>query len=193
MSLIPSLTKGSEQMLFKIIASTILIGVIFCGNASAYDLPKIKVEKTVKKAPMGILKSDWEATNLFEEKLKALAEQNKKLSPASPERVSYDKNRIFIAFYKGNAYFLDKYSIEVKRDNVNGKSWTQRIFPIGQNISPKNSRATEQRFYYDGKNFYNASGKSNPLDKIADVDDKNFMRECFIVGYYFAFGEELDE
>ena len=181
------------MLFYKIFASTLLVAVIFSGNVEAYDLPKIKIEKNVKSASLGVLKSDWKDTNLFEEQLKILTAQNKNLSAASPLRVSYDKNRIFIAFYRGNAYFLDKYTIKVKKNSADVQTWTQRIFPIGQNISPKNSRSTEQKFCYDGKNFFNALNKSNSIDAIVDDEDKKFLRECFKVGYYFAFGNELDE
>ena len=177
----------------KIFASTLLIAVIFSGNVAAYDLPKIKIEKKVKPAPLGMFKSDWKDTNIFEEQLKILTAQNKNLPASSPMRVSHDKNQVFVAFYRGNAYFLDKYSIKVKKNSADVQTWTQRIFPVGQNISPKNSRSTEQSFCYDGKNFFNALSKSNSIDKIINDEDKNFMRECFKVGYYFAFGNELDE
>ncbi len=187
-------------MLSKIIASALLICVTFYGNVAAYDLPKIKPDKKIvlkngeikpDRAPM--FASDWEETNRFLAQLQTLSAENKKLPPNSLARVSYDKNRVFIAFYKGNAYFLDKYAIEVNTDADGRQSWTQRIFPIGQNISPKNAVATTQRFYFDGKNAYNSLNKNNPLDKIADADDKNFLTECFKVGYYFAFGQDLDE
>ena len=180
-------------MLSKIIAGTLLFTVIFYGNVAAYDLPKVKIEKNVKVAPLGILKSDWDSANLFEEQLKNLTAQDKNLPPSSPLRMSYDKNHIFIAFYRGNAYFLDKYSIEVKKNSADVQTWTQRIFPVGQNVSPKNARATDQKFCYDGKNFFNALNKNNSIDAIVDDEDKNFMRECFKVGYYFAFGIESDE
>ena len=181
-------------MLFhKIFASTLLVAVFFSGNVEAYDLPKIKLEKNVKVAPLGILKSDWDSANLFEEQLKILTAQNKNLPPSSPLRMSYDKNHIFIAFYRDNAYFLDKYSIEVKKNSADVQTWTQRIFPVGQNVSPKNARATDQKFCYDGKNFFNALNKNNSIDAIVDDEDQKFMRECFKVGYYFAFGIELDE
>lgn len=182
-------------MLSKFFTSAIVFGVILTGTVEAYDLPKIKADKKIvvkedTKKPM--FKSDWKSTNLFEDKLKILIKE-KNLPAASPERVSYDKNRVFIAFYKGNAYFLDKYSVQVKSDVKGGQSWTQRIFPIGQNISPKNSQATEQKFYFDGKNFYNDVKKNNLITAMVDADDKAFMTECFKVGYYFAFGKELDE
>ena len=187
-------------MLYKIITSALLFCVIFSGSVAAYDLPKIKPDKKIitktgevktNQAPM--FGSDWTETNRFISRLQTLTAENKKLPPNSPERVSYDKNRVFIAFYKGNAYFLDKYSVQVKSDSEGGQSWTQRIFPIGQNISPKNSKATEQKFYFDGKNFYNDVKKNNLIGAIVDADDKAFMSECFKVGYYFAFGKELDE
>jgi len=181
------------MLLSKIITSTILVAVIFSGIAEAYDLPKIKIEKKVKTASSGMLKSDWTSTNLFEEQLKVLAAQNKTLSASSPLRTSYDKNRVFIAFYKGSAYFLDKYSVKVKKNSADVQTWTQRIFPLGQNITPKNSRSTEQKFCYDGKNFFNALNKNNSIEAVADDEDKKFLRECFRVGYYFAFGEELDK
>lgn len=181
-------------MLSKIIASAILAGIILTGTVEAYDLPKIKDDKKISadnKKPF--FPSDWKSTTQFEEKLKVLMAENKNLSPSSPERVSYDKNRVFIAFYKGNAYFLDKYSLQVKSESEGGQSWTQRIFPIGKNISPKNSVSTEQKFYFDGKNYYNDLNKNNPIDAVVDAEGKAFLAECFKVGYYFAFGQELDE
>ena len=182
-------------MLSKIIAGVTIIGILFTtGIVEAYDLPKIKIEnKVAKDTKKQLFVSDWTSNKIFEERLKALVDENKNLSPASPERVSYDKNRVFIAFYKGYAYFLDRYSVQVKADEINGRSWTQKIFPIGQNVSPKNSRATEQNFYFDGKNFYNSLNKNSPIDALTDEDDKAFLNECFKVGYYFAFGEELNE
>ena len=177
----------------KFIAAMLLTGIIFTGTVEAYDLPKIRVDKKVtaeSKKPM--FGSDWAETTLFLNKLEKLLAENKTLSVASPERTSYDKNRVFIAFYKGNAYFLDKYSVQVTDDSNGVQSWTQRIFPIGENVSPKNSQATEQKFSYDGKNFYNSLKKNNPIDAMTDADDREFMNECFKVGYYFAFGEELN-
>lgn len=181
-------------MLSKILAGMLIVGVIFTGTVEAYDLPKIKDDKKISsdnKKPF--FSSDWESMTLFEDKLKILIAENKNLLPSSPERVSYDKNRVFIAFYKGNAYFLDKYSLQVKSESEGGQSWTQRIFPIGQNISPKNSVSTEQRFYFDGKNYYNDLNKNNPIDAMNDAEGRAFLAECFKVGYYFAFGQELDE
>ena len=179
-------------MLLRIIASVAVVGLLITGTVEAYDLPKIKIEnKLPNDTKKQLFVSDWTSNKIFEERLKALFDENKNLSPASPERVSYDKNRVFIAFYKGYAYFLDKYSVQVESDKINGRSWTQRIFPIGQGISPKNSRATEQKFYFDGENFYNSLNKTSPVDALIDEDDKAFLKECFKVGYYFAFGEEL--
>ena len=181
-------------MLSKIIVGATILSIFFSGTVAAYDLPKIKIEKKVAKVTKKqLFVSDWQSNKIFEDRLKALVDENKNLSPASPERVSYDKNRVFIAFYKGYAYFLDKYAVQVKNDSAEGRSWTQKIFPIGQNVSPKNSRATEQNFYFDGKNFYNSTNKNSPIDALTDEDDKAFLKECFKVGYYFAFGEELNE
>ena len=185
-------------MIYKIIASVLLAGFILTSAAEAYDLPKIrevkqskKLTAEEKKRPM--LKSDWTSQVQFETKLKAILAGNKKLSAAAPERVSYDKNRVFIAFYKGNAYFLDKYSVEVKKDERGNRSWTQRIFPIGESVTPKNAVATEQNFFFDGKNYFNATGATNPIAKVPDEEDRIFLQECFEVGYYFAFGEELND
>ena len=178
----------------KIIAGVLLASVILTGTVEAYDLPKIKIDKKVTaESKKPIFVSDWTETNRFTAHLKKLLEENKTLSVASPERTSYDKNRVFIAFYKGNAYFLDKYSVQVETDSEGVQSWTQRIFPIGQNVSPKNSQSTEQKFCFDGKNFYNSLKKNNPIDAMTDADDRDFMNECFRVGYYFAFGEELEK
>ena len=178
----------------KIIASVLLVGVILTGTVEAYDLPKIRVDKKVtadSKKPMFI--SDWTETNRFTAHLKELLKENKDLSVASPERTSYDKNRVFIAFYRGNAYFLDKYSVQIDKESKDEKSWKQKIFPIGQNVSPKNAQSTDQSFYFDGENFYNSLKKNNPIAAMTDADDREFMNECFRVGYYFAFGEELEK
>lgn len=187
-------------MLSKIITSALLICVTFYGNVAAYDLPKIKPDKkiTAKNGEVQtnrrtMFVSDWTETNRFIARLQTLTAENKKLPPNSPERVSYDKNRVFIAFYKGNAYFLDKYTVEVKTDADGSQSWTQRIFPIGKGISPKNSVATTQRFFFDGQKGYNALNKNYPLDAVADADDKKFLTECFKIGYYFAFGKDLNQ
>ena len=181
-------------MIYKTVAIALLLGFVVAGTVEAYDLPKIKVSKksTVgENVPM--FKSDWTEMTRFETKLKEILADNKKLPAASPERVSYDKNRVFIAFYKGSAYFLDKYSVEVKSDSRGKRSWTQRIFPIGKNVTPKNSVATEQNFFFDGRNFFNATSATNPISKVDNAEDKAFLQECFRVGYYFAFGEELDD
>lgn len=181
-------------MIDKTVAITLLVGFILSGTVEAYDLPKIKVNQklTVEESKLPMFKSDWTEMTRFETRLKAILADNKKLSASSPERVSYDKNRVFIAFYKGNAYFLDKYSVEVKSDARGKRSWTQRIFPIGKNVTPKNAVATGQSFFFDGRNFFNSTGTSNPIANVKDLEDKAFLQECFKVGYYFAFGEELD-
>ena len=186
---------GGDLMIYKTVAIALLAGFILAGTAEAYDLPKITVNKklTVEETKLPMFKSDWTEMTRFEAKLKAILADNKKLPAASPERVSYDKNRVFIAFYKGSAYFLDKYSVEVKSDVRGKRSWTQRIFPIGQNVTPKNAVATEQSFCFDGRNFFNATSAMNPIAKVENSEDKAFLQECFRVGYYFAFGEELDD
>jgi len=185
-------------MLSKIITSALLICVTFYGNVAAYDLPKIKPDKkiTLKNGEVQtdrktMVSSDWTETNRFLTRLQTLIAENKKLPPNSPERVSYDKNRVFIAFYKGNAYFLDKYSIKITKNNDDKQSWKQHIFPIGKGISPQNSKYTQQSFCLQGETFYNSMRAKNKISEIANDEDRNFLEECFKVGYYYAFKKEI--
>jgi hypothetical protein len=101
---------------------------------------------------------------------------------------------VFIAFYKGNAYFLDRYSIQVKEKNSdkNIKSWKQNIFPIGKGITANNSKRTAQKFCLQDGEFYNSLKKKNNISEVPDEEDKKFLAECFKVGYYYAFKEEID-
>ena len=174
-----------------------LIGVIFLtGTAYAYDLPKIrpdkpnteKVSETEKSAKFV---SDWTSAELFEEKLKLLLAENKKIPASSKERINRDKNLVFVAFYKGNAYFLDKYSIKITKNNDDKQSWKQHIFPIGKGISPQNSKYTQQSFCLQGETFYNSMRAKNKISEIANDEDRNFLEECFKVGYYYAFKKEI--
>lgn len=186
-------------MNFKASASAALTVLILFGGIveASYDLPKIKIEKKipadkVDEKQKKVLKGDWYDAKLFEQKIKAILEKNPTLPPSSPERIATDKNLIFIAFYKNYAYFLDKYSIKIIKDSEKEKSWTQHIFPVGEKISSKNSRLTLQKFCFDGENFYNSSRRKNDLKNVTDAEDKLFLEECFKVGYYYAFREEVD-
>jgi len=176
-------------MNLKKFIGAILVGLIFFSDvASAYDLPKLKVEKTAEKSN-SILKSDWQNLEVFLARLKILSAQG--LSPSAKERVYIDKNNIFIAQYKDNFYFLDRYSIKVRKDLSDRRVWQQKIFALGKNVVAKNTEAVKQTFYTDGKNFYNSSKKKNDLTLVENEDDKKFLTECFKVGYYYAYGEEI--
>ena len=169
-----------------------LIGFIFLtGTAYAYDLPKIRTDKpTAEQKTVSI--SDWTGAELFEQKLKSLLAENKNLPASSKERINRDKNLVFVAFYKGNAYFLDKYSVKIDKNNSDKQSWKQHIFPIGKGISAQNSKYTEQNFCLQDGAFYNSLRKRNDISEIADDEDRNFLQECFKVGYYYAFNKEID-
>lgn len=176
----------------KTLISIIVVGFIFfSATAQAYDLPKIYPNKKgTTIVPMG--KSDWQSEENFEQKIKALLAENENLPAASKERINNDKNLIFVGFYKGNAYFLDRYSIQIQKNNSKIKSWKQHIFPIGKGISPKNAKYTNQKFSLQNGNFYNSLKAKDEISEVEDSDDKKFLAECFKVGYYYAFKRELD-
>ncbi len=104
-----------------------------------------------------------------------------------------DKNYIYIARYNGLDYFLDEYSIAIKKDDGSARSWTQYIFPIGKKIPKGMSRSTEQTFFTDGERAYNSSRQKNPIDAIENAVERNFMRRCFEVGYERAFGQKFSD
>lgn len=183
-------------MNIKVFIGAILVGLIFFVNfGEAYDLPKIKVVKVKKisaEKKSGIMKGSWENLENFEQQLKILSEE-KILPVSAKERIYIDKNNIFIAQYKGNFYFLDKYSIKILKNEEGKHSWRQKIFPLGQNVAAVNTRATEQTFFTDDRKFYNSSKPKKDLEEVPDAEDKDFLLECFKVGYYYAFGEEFKE
>lgn len=176
----------------KALALGALVALIFfSGTVEAYDLPKVKADKKVSAEAKKILRSDWTSAEEFERKIRAaLAEGD--LAAGSPVRITADKNHIFVGFYGGNAYFLDKYSIKVKKNSAARRSWSQRIFPIGAGVSAKNSKATAQDFSADAGGIYNSHGRSNKISAVGNEDDRAFLTECFKVGYFYAFGEEFD-
>ena len=108
---------------------------------------------------------------------------------AVPEPV--DKNYVYIGRFKGVDYFLDKFSIEIKKDKQSARSWTQFIFPIGENLPPDAARSTAQTFFTDGDTAYNSSRSKQAIDQIANADEREFMTRCFVVGYENAFGEKF--
>ena len=171
-------------MYLKNFIGAILVGLIFfTGTAAAYDLPKIKVEKKssqqVQTEKKGFFKSDWKSFEVFEEKTRLILAANENLPADADERFFNDKNLVCIGIYKDNLYFLDRFSIEVKKNSAGEKSWRQRIFPIGEKISSINTKATLQNFYTDGKNFFNATKSKNNLAEVEDETDKKFLQECF--------------
>ena len=169
-----------------------LIGCIFfTGTAQAYDLPKITEDKK-KAEPQFKNASDWSGAENFEQKIKLLLEENGSIPASSKERINRDKNLIFVAFYKGNAYFLDRYSIKISKKDSDQKSWRQHIFPIGKKFSPQNSKYTQQKFCLQDGEFYNSLKAKDKISEIPDEDDKKFLAECFKVGYYYAFKSEIE-
>ena len=184
-------------MLKKISAVLAVSLLVSSGAAQAYDLPKLKPDKKIsataeqKKGPM--LKSDWTSADLFEEKIKARLASGEKLAPADPARVAADKNYVFVAFYNGAPFFLDKYSIKVKKNSDGMKVWEQKIFPISKDYSPRNATATAQKFCLANGKIFNSTKEKDALAEVTNETDRVFLEECFKVGYYFAFGEEAQE
>ena len=184
-------------MLKKFSAILLMSFMLTNGAVQAYDLPNLKPDKKItkqaeqKKGPM--LKSDWTSAELFEQQLKALLASGKRLAPNDPARVSTDKNYVFIAFYNDAPFFLDKYSIKVKKNSDGLQVWEQQIFPISKNYSPKNAKATSQKFCLTDGKFFNSTKAENALSAVVNESDKKFLEECFRIGYYFAFGQELQE
>ena len=189
--------KKISLALLKISLALLISFLVSSGVAQAYDLPKLKPDKKItktteqKKSPL--LKSDWKSTKLFEEQIKARLASGDKLAPNDPARSPTDKNYIFIAFYNDAPFFLDRYSIKVKTNSNGEKVWEQQIFPISPKYSPQNATATRQSFCLSGGKFFNSKKPKdkNALSAVTNEADKIFLEECFRVGYYFAFGEEV--
>ena len=180
-------------MYFKNFIGAVLIGLIFFANvAEAYDLPKATVEKKISQQAeqtdkKNIFKSDWTKAELFKEKIQAELKKNKRLPADDKRRILQDKNLIFVAIYKGDIYFLDRYSIEVKKSSAEVKSWKQKIFTIGKDISAQKAQAVNQTFYVDKTGKYNSSRRKNKLDDVENLEDKEFLQECYEVGFNYAF------
>ena len=146
--------------MMHIFTVSFILAAFFYAHALAYDLPKPPIE------PIEPIEN----------------------APTVVEPT--DKNYIYVGRYNGLDYFLDEYSIEVKKNNGSARSWTQMIFPIGENVPSKLSRSTLQTFYTDGETAYNASRKKNPIDAIENDDERKFLMRCFEVGYENAFDEK---
>ena len=184
-------------MLKKLSSALLISFLVFGGVAQAYDLPNLKPDKKISKQAEqkkgSILKSDWNNAELFEEKLKLRLANGEKLAPDDPARVPTDKNYVFIAFYNDAPFFLDKYSIKVKKNSDGMQVWEQNIFPISKNYSPKNATATRQKFCLAEGKFFNSTKAKDALSEVTNEPDRIFLEECFRVGYYFAFGQEIQE
>ena len=184
-------------MLKKISAALAISFFVSSGAAQAYDLPKLKPDKKISASAEqkkgSVLKSDWASAELFEAKIKARLSSGEKLSPADPARVWTDKNYVFIAFYNDAPFFLDKYSIKVKKNLDGVKIWEQKIFPISKNYSPQNAKATAQKFCLADGKIFNSTKEKDALADLTNDTDRIFLEECFRIGYYFAFGEEAQE
>lgn len=178
-------------MLKKFLAALLTALLLSNGAAQAYDLPILKPDKKITEQKKGsVLKSDWKSAEKFEQKIRERLASGEKFSPADPARVLSDPNYVFIAFYNGAPYFLDKYSIKIRQNSDGAKIWEQKIFPISKDYSPRNAKATHQKFCLTDGKFYNSTKAKDALADAATDEDKNFLAECFKVGYYFAFGEE---
>ncbi len=181
-------------MLKKFSATTVLITLLVHGNTvQAYDLPKIKPDKkiattvTQNKGPM--LKSDWKSAELFEQKMRARLAGGEVLAPDDPARQTTDPNFVFVAFYNDAPYFLDKYSVKVRKKSDGTQVWEQNIFPITKNFSPQNAKATHQKFCLADGKFYNSTKTKDALADLTNEADRIFLTECFTVGYHFVFGQ----
>lgn len=184
-------------MLKKISAAALLITLLMTSNAQAYDLPKLKPDKkissTTEQKSGSMLKSDWTSAELFEQSIKARLATGERLAPDDPARVAADPNFVFIAFYNDAPYFLDKYSIKIRKNTDGTQVWQQKIFPITKKFSPQNATATQQTFCLTGGKFYNSNGTKDALAALKDAADKAFLEECFRVGYRYAFGHAAPE
>ena len=181
-------------MLKKLSAALLTCLILTGGAAHAYDLPKLKPDKKITQPEKkSLLKSDWAGAELFEQTIKARLANGEKIAPNDPARVPPDKNFVFIGFYNGAPYFLDKYSIKIKKNSDAAQIWEQNIFPISRKYSPRNATSTHQKFCLRDGKFYNSTKAKNSLADLSDEADRNFLEECFKVGYYFAFGEEATE
>ena len=182
--------------MLKKISAALLISLFATVNAAqAYDLPKLKPDKKISQAApekkASMLKSDWQGAELFEQTIKARLKSGRELEPDDPARVPTDKNYVFVAFYNDAPYFLDKYSIKIRKQADGVRVWEQNIFPITKKFSPRNATSTHQKFCLADGKFFNSTQAKDALSEVADEADRIFLQECFKIGYYFAFGEKV--
>lgn len=174
------------------VAALLATFLLYGGAAQAYDLPKLKPDKKVADTAQpkkgSVLKSDWSAAELMEQRLRARLADGAQLSPDDPLRAASDPNYVFVAFRNDAPYFLDKYSIKIRKNTDGAQVWEQKIFPITKKFSPQNTKATHQTFCLTDGKFYNSTQAKDALSDLADEADRKFLAECFKVGYYFAFG-----
>lgn len=158
----------SKLLMKKLMAGIVLANFFYSNDiAVAYDLPKVKVEKIETEEDSVTNKKTFDESNLI-----------------------IDKNYIFIGNYKGLDYYLDFYSIKIKKNKPNKQVWSQFIFPIGPNVKPPNSRSKSQKFYFDGVNAYNSTRKNNLIEDLEDEEDRTFLLNCFEIGYQYAFDSQ---
>lgn len=120
-----------------------------------------------------------------------LTDPSREVDPNKPQSATTDKNYVYIGRYKGLDYFLDVYSIEVKKDAAGEQSWRQMIFPIEEKLPSKLAKSTEQLFFTDGETAYNSLRRKFPIDALENEAERNFLRRCFEVGYAHAFGKSF--
>ena len=138
-----------------------LANFFYVNPTYSYDLPKVKEEKNIEN-----FKND-----------DTVSENEQDDTPI------IDKNYIFIDEYKGLKFYLDCYSIKIKKNKIGKLSWSQFIFPIGSNVTPSNSKSLSQKFFFDGKHAYNSSHAKNMIDDIENEEDRRFLLKCFEIGY----------
>ena len=165
-----------KKYLFLILMASVILANFFYINNKvyAYDIPKIINEEDIDND-----KKDNTSSN---------SEDSKKNNKIDTSVI--DNNYKFIGCYKGLNYYLDVYSIKIKKNTPNKQSWSQFIFPIGSNVTAKNSQSQKQNFFFDGNNAYNSNHKSNLINEITDEEDRIFILNCFQIGYKYAFNNK---
>lgn len=154
-----------KSFLFTNIMAGILLASFFYTDSyvNAYDIPKITIAEN--------------------------SEKDNETKQDITEGPVLDDNYIFIASYKGLNFYLDLYSIKIKKNTPNKRIWSQFIFPIGPNVTSINAKSKLQTFFFDGHNAYNSKHKNNLIDEVQEEEDRAFLWNCFKVGYQNAFNK----
>jgi len=165
-----------KKYLFLILMASVILANFFYINNKvyAYDIPQIINEENIDNNSKNNISSNSENNK----------ENNKN------DSMVIDNNYVFIGCYKGLNYYLDVYSIKIKKNTPNKQSWSQFIFPIGSNVTAKNSKSQKQNFFFDGYNAYNSNHKNNLISEISDEEDRIFILNCFKTGYQYAFNNK---